>query len=346
MDSVHRKGHGGVGAARQDVGQPRHPDDVRRVPAPGALGVKGVDGASGEGPNGVLDEARLVEGVGVDGDLHVVVLGNAERGVNGGGRGAPVLVQLEAQRPGPNLLGQRRLGARVALAEQPKVERQPGEALQHPVNVPLTRRAGRGRGARRGAGATANHGGHARLERRPALLRRDEMDVGVHPARRENQALARHYFGARRDGQPRRHAVLGAGVARLADGRDAPAFDAHVGLDDAPVVQNQGVGDHEVGDVHVVSGGVAALAQAVADDLAAAEFDLLAVGGQVALDLDEQLGVAEAHPVAHRGAVKVGVLLAADLHCAPPKPAVRARSSAASRVPGASRSPPTSAFMP
>ena len=172
------------------------------------------------------------------------------------------------------------------------------------------------------------------------------MDVGVHPARRENQALARHDFGARRDGQPRRHAVLGAGVARLTDGRDAPAFDAHVGLDDAPVVQNQGVGDHEVGDVGVASGGVAALAQAVADDLAAAEFDLLTVGRQVALDLDKQLGVAQAHPVAHRGAVEVGVLLAADFHCAPPKPAARARSSAASRVPGASRSPPTSAFMP
>ena len=44
-----------------------------------------------------------------------------------------------------------------------------------------------------------------------------------------------------------------------------------------------------------------ALAHAVADHLAAAELDLLAVDRVIALDLDQQLGVAQAHAVAGGG---------------------------------------------
>ncbi len=45
-----------------------------------------------------------------------------------------------------------------------------------------------------------------------------------------------------------------------------------------------------------------ALAHAVADHLAAAELDLLAVDRAVAFDLDDKLGVGEAQPVAGSGA--------------------------------------------
>ena len=54
------------------------------------------------------------------------------------------------------------------------------------------------------------------------------------------------------------------------------------------------------------------LAHAVADHLAAAELHLLAVGGEVALDLDPEVGVGEADPVAGGGAEHVGVGGAGD----------------------------------
>ena len=44
-------------------------------------------------------------------------------------------------------------------------------------------------------------------------------------------------------------AGLDVGVAGFADARDAPVLDADVGLDDAPVIENHGVGDDRVGDV-------------------------------------------------------------------------------------------------
>ncbi len=49
------------------------------------------------------------------------------------------------------------------------------------------------------------------------------------------------------------------------------------------------------------------LPHAVADHLAAAELHLLAIGGEILLDLDEKLGVGEPHPVAGGGAEHVGV---------------------------------------
>ena len=57
-----------------------------------------------------------------------------------------------------------------------------------------------------------------------------------------------------------------------------------------------------------------ALALAVADDLAAAEFDFFAVDGEILFDFDEQLGIGQADLVTDGGAVHVGVGLAADFH--------------------------------
>ncbi len=62
--------------------------------AAGALGVESVDGAALEGADGVLDEAGFIEGIGVDHHLHVIVVGDGETIVDGGGRSAPILVQL------------------------------------------------------------------------------------------------------------------------------------------------------------------------------------------------------------------------------------------------------------
>ena len=55
------------------------------------------------------------------------------------------------------------------------------------------------------------------------------------------------------------------------------------------------------------------LAHAVADHLAAAEFHLLAVGGEILFDLDDQIGVGEPHAVAGGGPEHVDIGAALDL---------------------------------
>ena len=132
------------------------------------------------------------------------------------------------------------------------------------------------------------------------------MDVGVEAAGGENLALAGDHFGARPDDD--RNAGLDIGIAGLADRRDQAVLQPDIGFDDAPMVEDDGVGDHGVDRAAPTRD--LRLAHAVADHLAAAELHLFAIGGEILLDLDEQFGVGEAHAVAGGRAEHVGVSLA------------------------------------
>ena len=110
-------GRVGVGRARQHVGLAADADDVGRVPPAGPLGVVGVDGPSLERGHRDVDEPRLVQGVGVDGDLDVEAVRLGQAAVDGGRGRAPVLVQLQPHRAAPDLLLEPRRHRRVALAE-------------------------------------------------------------------------------------------------------------------------------------------------------------------------------------------------------------------------------------
>ena len=124
----------------------------------------------------------------------------------------------------------------------------------------------------------------------------------------EDLALAGDGFGRRSDDDV--DAGLDVGIAGLADAGDLAVLDADVGLDDAPVVDDQRIGDDRV------DGAFAArelrLAHAVADDLAATEFHLLAIGGEVPLHLDDEVGIGKADLVAGGRAEHVGIGLAGN----------------------------------
>ena len=129
------------------------------------------------------------------------------------------------------------------------------------------------------------------------------MDVRVEAAGGQDLALAGDHLGARPDDDV--DARLDVGVAGLADPLDAAVLQPDVGLDDPPVIEDEGVGDDGVdGAVGVRR---LRLPHAVADDLAAAELHLLAVGGEVALDLDHEVRVGKAQRVADGRPEHVGI---------------------------------------
>jgi hypothetical protein len=102
-------------------------------------------------------------------------------------------------------------------------------------------------------------------------------------------------------------------VAGFADTADAAVADADIGFDDTPMIEDHGIGDDSV------HGALCArrlpLPHAVADDLATAEFDFLAVNRTVTLDFDDQLRICEAHPVPGRRAKHRGIGSARDRQC-------------------------------
>jgi hypothetical protein len=135
-----------------------------------------------------------------------------------------------------------RLGpAGVALAQKPRFIGKASAAFSivpcasgPGVQVVAKRAGGR-------AGAAADHRGHAAHQRFLDLLRADEVDVRVDAAGGDDQAFARNDLGARADDDV--HAGLTSGLPALPMRRDAPGAEADVGLHDAPVVEDQRVGD-------------------------------------------------------------------------------------------------------
>ena len=161
LGGVAREGQCRIGRGRQDVGVLRQGDDVRCMAAARALGVESVDDTSADGAAGVLHETALVERVGVDGDLHVELVGDLERLVDDRVCGAPILVDLEADRSGAQLLGQRLPGGGVALGQQTDIHREVLDGLEHAGQVPGPGRDRGGVGAIGGARPPSDHGGHA-----------------------------------------------------------------------------------------------------------------------------------------------------------------------------------------
>src|SRR5207249_3338359 len=84
----------------------------------------------------------------------------------------------------------------IALAGDAEIDRESIERLDHAHDVPRPRRAGGGEGAVRRPGAAAEQRRHAGHQRIVELLRADEMNVAVEPARGEDLALAGDDIGA------------------------------------------------------------------------------------------------------------------------------------------------------
>ena len=95
VEGIAGVGVGRVGRGRQAVGLAGDADDVRRVAAAGALGVIHVDGAALDGGQGVFEEARFVQRVGVELDLKIHFVGDREAAIDGRRHGAPIFVNFE-----------------------------------------------------------------------------------------------------------------------------------------------------------------------------------------------------------------------------------------------------------
>ena len=144
-------------------------------------------------------------------------------------------------------------------------------------------------------------------------LRADEVHVAVDGAGGEDPAVARQDLGRGPDHQRRVDAVHGVGVAGLADADDATVAHADVGLDDAPVVEDHGAGDDQVG--RALGAGGRRLAHRLADDLAAAEHaPRRRRRVRSSVTSIEQVGVGQPDAVTGGRAEQRGVAAAFDLH--------------------------------
>src|SRR5258705_1024190 len=217
-------------------------------------------------------------------------------------------MQLQPDRAEADLLAQRLGYADIAFAEKPQIHRESLCRLEHFHDVPG---AGRARRRNRTGGrpcAAPDHRRDARHQRFFDLLRADEMDMRIDAARSDEHAFARNDLGRRADDD--RHGGLDVGIARLADAGDAPVLDPDVGFYDAPVIDDQCVGDY---CVCTLPGITLALAHAVTDHFAAAELHFLAVDREIFLDFNDEIGIRQTHAIAGGGPEHFCISLAIQL---------------------------------
>ena len=270
-----------------------------------------MNGASLEGRDGPFNERGFVQGVGMDGDLDIMLVRNREAAVDGRRGGTPILVEFETNRPGLDLIFQTGRQCRVPLASESKVQRKAVHGLEHGLEIERRRRAGGGAGADRGAGATADHGGQSRGNRLVRLLGTDEMDVGVESPRGDDQSLAGDDLGGHANDHPLGDAGHHVGITRLAEASDPAVLDANVRLIDAGVVEDDGISDDAVQSPF--RSDARRLTHAFTNHLPAAKFAFITVVGVVALDLEFERGVTKPDSVPGGGAEHVGILRALHL---------------------------------
>ena len=308
---VHRIGHGGVGGRRQHARFTDQAQNIRRMAATRTFGMEGLNGAAANGLDGFLNKTAFIQRVGMDGDLNIHLIRDRKAGINRLRCGAPILMQFQAAGACPDLFFQTRRQRSIPLAEEAKIHRKTLGGLQHALHMPRPGRTGGGECAMRRSGAAAEHGGNAGRQRFFNLLRANEMDMHINSARGQDTSFAGDDLRPRPDDDV--HIGLRVGIARLADGGNAPAAQADIRLHHAPMIQDQRIGDHgihrAIGACHL------RLAHAIADHLAAAEFHFLTIGGQVALNLDEDFRIGQAHTVAHCWAIHAGIGGARDFRC-------------------------------
>ena len=245
---------------------------------PPAPSVVGVNGAAFKGSDGVLHKTRFVESIRVDGHLDITPSATVRQVSMDAGVSAPQSsCNLSPMAPAA-ICSCRALGKlALPLPKRPKfIGRLPGFAACAPYA--RGRGAGGGVGAGGRPGAAADHRSNSAHQRLFNLLWADKVDVGVYGASGEYLPFACNDLGAGAyvDGDVR----LNIRVARLAYAADAAVLIATSALTMPQWSRIRAL----VMTVSGVSAQLAlALAHAIANHLAAAEFYFFAVDGEVLL---------------------------------------------------------------
>jgi hypothetical protein len=122
----------------------------------------------------------------------------------------------------------------------------------------------------------------------PRLAADKQNEYAINAASRQNLTFPGDNFGAGANDDI--DTLLRIGIAGFADACNATVFDTEIRFNNAPVIDDECVGDHQI---HRHRGINPALPHAVADDLAATEFDFITVNRAICLYFQKQAAIAQ-----------------------------------------------------
>src|ERR1700745_4531839 len=157
VQSVHRVRPGRVSGGGQNIWFATYFDDIRGVPSTGAFGVISVDRAILKCRDGIFDETRFVQGIGMERDLSVRFFGHGETNTDRGRSCPPVLMKLEPDSARLNLLAEWLRATGIAFTQKTKIDWITLRGLEHSLDVPRSGRASRCESSGGRAGPSADH---------------------------------------------------------------------------------------------------------------------------------------------------------------------------------------------
>ena len=144
-----------------------------------ALGVVGMDRSPRDRAQGFFNETRLIQGVGMNRDLCIRLIGNGQARINRLGCRAPVFMKLKSTGAGFDLLNQRLSVTRVSLTKKTEIHRLTLDRTHHHFHIEGSWCAGRSIGTRRRTRTSPHHGRYSGRECLINLLGTDKMDMRV-----------------------------------------------------------------------------------------------------------------------------------------------------------------------
>ena len=169
--------------------------------------------------------------------------------------------------------------AGITFTQKAKIHGHILSCLEHFLDIPRSWCAGCGIGAGGRAGAATNHHCNAGHQGFIYLLRANKMDVCIDASGGKNLSFAGNHLGSRtnKDG----NTILNIGIACFADGLNPAFFDGNICFDNAPVVQNQCVSNHQIRCIGTTE---LTLPHSIPNDFTTTKLNLVTIAGIVFLD--------------------------------------------------------------
>ena len=310
---VYTERQAGVGRRWQHVHEASCTDNVRSVTTATAFSVEGVDGTAFECGNRVFHIATFVQGVGVDGYLHVILVSYAQASADSVRSCTPVFVNFEGANASFNLFNQSSFtsaltSSSLTFTHQTDVQRHSFHGAQHLLNVPYARCYCSSVGAVCRTEATSNQSSTATSQCSVVDLWANQVHVGVDTASGNDGRAAVDSVSSWAANQTRCYTFHGVGVTSFTDTNDFASFNTDVSFNNALDRVDDGcVCQHQVQAARAAGSGVVK-AHAVTQCFTTAEHGLITIASaQVFFNFNKKVGVAQANFVTNCGAIQAHI---------------------------------------
>ena len=261
-----------------------------------------VDRSASDRCQSIFDASALIQGIGVDRYLHIILICHIQAMIDNGRCCTPVFVDFQSHCTRFDLLDQRCFIGTVSFSEKSQVHWIFFCCFEHHFQVPRSRRTGRCICSVCRSGTASDHRCHAAVQCTVDLLRADKMNVGIDSAGSHDHAFTCQCLCGSSNRHARSHTIHDIRISRFADSDDFAVFDTDISFDDSGHIHDQCICDDQI-QISVFAAGLNGLSHTVTDGFSASEFNFISICGKIFFHFNDKARICQSYFIAHGRAV-------------------------------------------